>query len=338
MSETTKIEATTRKIETPPETASVAPPPPKRGIGFYLRGGWIFFKKMWPSIYDLTTTETYVNASAIAFNVILSFFSFVVLIGSFLLHVLHWRQGFETSFRLMLSLMPDQSKSLFDSLDRVTRGPGGKATLLSFGLLIFSASGVFQPLEAALNRAWGFKERNVVKQYLTYLILVIVCGLIMLAPVALASFYAFFLDLLVDRNSLFGKVIFGIIGHGVAIPFIILLLFVIYYVVPNGKVNAGQVFFTSLATGLLWLIATLVFRIALPLFEFKESYEQLASLMALVTWVFVSSFILILGANLSAHKVLPESWTGYLPLRRKNSHADGAAEPHEQDVKQAALR
>src|SRR5262249_21718076 len=160
-----------------------------------------------------------------------------------------------------------------------------------------------------------------VKQYLTYLILVIICGLIILCPVALFRFYEYFLDMLVDGKSLFGKIIFAIIGHGVAIPFLILLLFVIYYIVPNGNVNAGQVFFTSLATALLWVITTLGFRVALPLFEFKESYGQLASLMALVTWVFVSSFILILGANLSAHKVLPESWTGYLPLRRSAAMA-----------------
>jgi YihY family inner membrane protein len=263
----------------------------------------------------------------------MSFFSFVVLVGSFLVNVLNWQQGYKTSFRLMLSLVPEQSKSLFDSLDRVTRGPGGKATLISFGLLIFSASGVFQPLEAALNRAWGFKERSVIRQYLTYLLLVVVCGLIMLCPVALASFYAFFLDLVVDSQSTIGKVLFGVIGHVVALPFIVLLLFVIYYVVPNGKVNAGQVFFTSVATALLWLIATLAFRIALPLFEFKESYEQLASLMALVTWVFISSFILILGANLSAYKVLPESWTGFLPFRRRVSEVSGVVES---DVKQPA--
>jgi uncharacterized BrkB/YihY/UPF0761 family membrane protein len=74
--------------------------------------------------------------------------------------------------------------------------------------------------------------------------------------------------------------------------------------------------FTAIATALLWVIATFVFWLALPLFDFEGSYKQLASLMALVTWIFISSFILILGANLSAHKVLPESWTGYLPFRR----------------------
>ena len=74
--------------------------------------------------------------------------------------------------------------------------------------------------------------------------------------------------------------------------------------------------FTSIATALLWMIAMFGFWLALPLFDFEGSYKKLASLMALVTWVFISSFILILGANLSAKKVLPESWTGYLPIRR----------------------
>jgi uncharacterized BrkB/YihY/UPF0761 family membrane protein len=76
----------------------------------------------------------------------------------------------------------------------------------------------------------------------------------------------------------------------------------------------------------LWMIAMFAFWLALPLLDFKGSYYKLASLMALVTWVFISSFILILGANLSAHKVLPESWTGKLPFRRRPAPAGVAAQ------------
>jgi YihY family inner membrane protein len=325
MAKTNKIETATDRFGATPGTAPISAAPTKRGLGFYARGGWLFFKKMWPALWDLTSTETYVNASAIAFNVLLSFFSFVVLIGSFLINVLHWQRGYETSFRLMMSLVPKESGSLFKSLDQVTRGPGGKATLISFGLLIFSASGVFQPLEAALNRAWGFKERGVVRQYLTYLLLVVACALIILCPVALASGYDFALDK-VFGQSVWRTYIFNVIGPIVALPFIALLFFVIYFFVPNGKVQFHQVMFTSIATALLWLIATFAFWLALPLFDFEESYKHLASLMALVTWVFVSSFILILGANLSAHRVLPESWTGFLPFRRATARAARAEE------------
>jgi YihY family inner membrane protein len=321
MNETNKIEPATVKAGAALATTPIPEAPPRRGLKFYARGGWMFFKKMWPALYDLSTTETYVNASAIAFNVMLSFFSFAVLMGSFLINVLNWERAYETSFRLMMSMTPDVSRELFVSLDKVTRGPGGKATLISFALMIYSASGIFQPLEAALNRAWGFKERSFIKQYATYLLLAVGCVLIMMIPVFLGTLY----DLAVSKvfgifgasiSDVWRKYIFYVIGPIILLPFIAILFFVIYYFVPNGKVQASQTMFTSIATALLWMIAMFGFWLALPLLDFKGSYHELASLMALVTWVFISSFILILGANLSTHKVLPETWTGRLPFRR----------------------
>jgi membrane protein len=326
MAKTDKVDPTTSGIGAAPATAPIPEAPARRGLKFYARGGWMFFKKMWPAIYDLSTTETYVNASAIAFNVMLSFFSFAVLMGSFLNNVLHWERGYQASFLLMRSLAPKQSGELFDSLDMVTRGPGGKATLFSFALMIYSASGVFQPLEAALNRAWGFKERNFIKQYATYLLLAVGCVVIILAPVALGGLYDFVIAKVVgvfggSVNPNWRAYIFYVIGPIISLPFVALIFFVIYYFIPNGKVQASQTMFTSIAIALLWMIAMFAFWLALPLFDFEGSYKKLASLMALVTWVFISSFILILGANLSAHKVLPESWTGYLPFRRNAAKA-----------------
>src|SRR5215813_15491232 len=128
MNETNKIGPMTENAGAAPATAPISEAPPPRGLKFYARGGLMFFKKMWPALYDMSTTETYVNASAIAFNVLLSFFSFAVLMCSLLINVLHWQQGYETSFRLMMSLAPKESADLFKSLDEVTRGPGGKAT------------------------------------------------------------------------------------------------------------------------------------------------------------------------------------------------------------------
>jgi uncharacterized BrkB/YihY/UPF0761 family membrane protein len=284
MAKTDKVDPTTRSVGAAPATSPVLPTTPipeapaGRGFRFYVRGGWLFFKKMWPAIYDLTTTETYVNASAIAFNVMLSFFSFAVLMGSFFINVLQWKRGYEASFLMMMSMAPKESGELFRSLDEVTRGPGGKATLFSLG-------GLYDFVIAKVVGVFGST---------------------------------------VDPN--WRKYIFYVIGPIIYLPFVALVFFVIYYFVPNGKVQASQTMFTSIATALLWVIAMLAFWLALPLLDFEGSYKKLASLMALVTWVFISSFILILGANLSVHKVLPESWTGYMPLRRSAARA-GAEVP-----------
>ncbi|MBL8188267.1 MAG: YihY/virulence factor BrkB family protein [Acidobacteria bacterium] len=319
MNETKKIEpafptTAQRLSQTTPLTVEPEPQKTKRGIGFYVRGSILFFKKMWPTLFELTSTETYVNASAIAFNVMLSFFSFVVLMGSFLINIVGSQRAYETLFRLMRSLMPLESGMLLNSLDQVTRGPSGKATLMSFGLLIFSASGVFQPLEAALNRAWKFKERNFVKQYLVYMLMVLICSAIILCPVALGSVYDFVLVSIFGESSV-REWFFKIAGPVMSLPFLVLLFFVIYYFIPNGKVKLNQVVFTSVAIAVLWLLATFAFWLLLPVFDFAGSYKQLASLMALVTWVFISSFILIMGADLSARQIIPQSWTGWMPLK-----------------------
>ncbi len=286
--------------------------PLKKDLAFYLRGSLAFFRRMWPAVYDLTTTETYVSASAIAFNILLSFFSFVVLVGSFLINILHWKRGYETLYLLLRSLVPKESGQIFWSLDRVTQGPGGEATIISFGLLLFSSLGIFQPIEMALNRAWGFAERPLLRQYLTYLGLVIGCGVLILCPIALGSIYDYLLELL-SVTSTTRVWIFRYIGPVISLPFIALLFFVIYYFVPNGKVEAGRIVFTSVAMAILWVLMTLLFRLALPLFAFEDSYNRLAPIMALVTWVLISSFILILGANLTTREVLPRAWVGDLP-------------------------
>lgn len=298
----------TTKYQSAPETVPLAAAPPARGWRFYPQGAWLFFKKMWPAIYDLSTAEVYVYASAIAFNALLSFFSFFVLFGSFLINLLHWQRGYETVYRLLMTFVPQRSRLIFDSLDQVTRGPGGKAEIVTLALLFFSSTGVFLPLEMSLNRAWKFTTRSTLKQYLIYFPLVIGCGVIMFVCVALASVWDTALRVLFG-DGVVRQIAFNGISGALALPFVVLTFFLIYYVVPNGKVSGVQVFFSAVAMGVLWVVGTFAYQLALPLFKFKESYGQLFGVMSVVMWVFFSSFLLILGANLSAYDILPRAWT-----------------------------
>ena len=293
----------------PPPAPSTAPPPPSsRGLKFYLQGGLLVFKKMWPALYDLSTNQTYVYASAIAFNALMSFFSFIVLMGSVMVNIFHWQRGYETVYRLMMTFVPVNSRMIFESLDKVTRGEGGKVGVISFILLLTGSAGVFQALEIALNHAWGFKEeRGTLKQYTLYPLLVIACGAIMFACVGIASLWDGLLQT-VFGDGMIRNVAFRSVTSILVLPFITLIFFLVYYWVPNGKVRANQVAFASIGLAILWVIGTFIYQIALPLFKFEESYGQLFSVMAVVTWIFFSSFLLILGANLSAKEILPRAW------------------------------
>lgn len=292
----------------PPPPTSAPPPPPSRGVKFYLQGGLLVFKKMWPALYDLSTNQTYVYASAITFNALLSFFSFIVLMGSILVNVFHWQRGYETIYRLMFTFAPTESKQIFESLDDVTRGKGGEVGILSFALLIVGSAGVFQALEIALNHAWGFiAERSFLKQYTLYPLLVFACGAILLVCVGIASVWDGLLQA-VFGDGIIRKVAFNAVSSVLVLPFLSLILFLVYYWVPNGKVRANQIAFASTGMAILWVIGTLVYQLILPLFKLRESYGQLFGIMATVTWIFFSSFLLILGANLSAKEILPRAW------------------------------
>ncbi len=291
-------------------------PPSHGGLPFYARGSWLFFRRMWPALYDLSTTEVYVYASSIAFNIILSFFPFIVLVGSVLVNLLNSQHSYETIYRLMRAFVPVESGMLFRSLDSVTRGPTGKAGLFSFGLLIFSSSGVFLPIELALNRAYGFaKPRGTIKQYLTYFTLTIICGGIIICAGLLTSYIDAVLAVVFGAGQV--RVwFFNGLALIVSLPFMTLFLFLIYFWVPHGKVEMRQIFFTSAATAFLCLIATFGYRLAIPLLGLQSSYGEIFKVMALVTWIFILSFILILGANLSARQILPRSWTGRQPQQQ----------------------
>jgi uncharacterized BrkB/YihY/UPF0761 family membrane protein len=52
--------------------------------------------------------------------------------------------------------------------------------------------------------------------------------------------------------------------------------------------------------GLLWEVAHYIFVACLPLIDFRKTYGPFYVTVSLVMWAFVSSLLLLLGANLAA--------------------------------------
>src|SRR5262245_2872110 len=74
----------------PPEPAPTAPIVVKR-----------MRRRLWSAIADLASTEVYVLASAIAFNALLSFFPFVILLLVLCRNVLEWPAGYSAILRIL---------------------------------------------------------------------------------------------------------------------------------------------------------------------------------------------------------------------------------------------
>ncbi|MBL8150231.1 MAG: YihY/virulence factor BrkB family protein, partial [Blastocatellia bacterium] len=135
-------------------------------------------RSVWSSIAEITSTQTYSHTSAIAFNALLSFFPFIILLLVICSKVLRWEEGFEMILTLLKEhYLPVSEEFITKSLRAIANS--NKVALFSIGSLIFTSAGLFAPIELALNHAWQVREeRPFWKSQLIAFGLVIGCGLL----------------------------------------------------------------------------------------------------------------------------------------------------------------
>jgi uncharacterized BrkB/YihY/UPF0761 family membrane protein len=79
----------------------------------------------------------------------------------------------------------------------------------------------------------------------------------------------------------------------------ILFFFSIYWLLPNRKVPWRPVLRTSIVTGIIWLLAKMVFVQVLPHLDLKALYGPFYVSVGLLFWAYVSGLILFAGAQFS---------------------------------------
>ena len=88
----------------------------------------------------------------------------------------------------------------------------------------------------------------------------------------------------------------------------IAIFFLIYWLLPNGKVPARTVLPAAIVMGLLSeaLKYAYIF-LALPRLNFQEVYGPFALSVSMMFWAFLSGLLLLAGANLSAEQHLRDA-------------------------------
>ena len=84
----------------------------------------------------------------------------------------------------------------------------------------------------------------------------------------------------------------------------IAIFFLIYWLLPNGKVSARSVLPAAIIMGLLSEILKYAYILALPRLNFQEVYGPFSLSVSLMFWAFLSGLLLLTGAHLSARNVL----------------------------------
>ncbi len=272
-----------------------------------------------PSLKYMFSTEVHTYAFSIAANVLLSFIPFAVLMLSFSRDVLHWQAG-QDAIRMLLrdaipNFRPDQTPtaSLYSDFVVTTVGDVSRmrgARLFSLVMLAFTSTGVLLPLEVALNRIWGIKQnRSFLANQLVSYGLVLCSSFFAMLTVALTAIN------LGVINSTAGRMGWTGIAHGLTwvtiklttLPAIILIFFVIYHYLPNGKVPRRPVMLAAVFAGVVTEIAKHIFAWLLPWLNFYEVYGNgFSRSVTIVLQSYVAAMVMLVGAYFAAYGVVRE--------------------------------
>ena len=248
----------------------------------------------------LLRTEVHTFAFSVAANAILSFFPFVVLLMTLIRRVFHSKTMYDVVVDLLHDYLPTGQDFVIRNLNAMVDARQ-RVQIASVLILLVTSTGIFLPLEVALNRIWGFRNnRSYLGNQLVSLGLAFGCGVLAMLSIALTAGNIHLLTSFLGGHANFILRLGGFLVMKVfAIATSIAIFFLIYWVLPNGKVPARAVLPAAVIMGLLSESLKYVYIWALPLLNFQEVYGPFALSVTLMFWAFLSGLLLLTGAQLS---------------------------------------
>jgi YihY family inner membrane protein len=261
----------------------------------------MFRQRGWSTLRYLTQTDVHTFAFSVAANAILSFFPFIVLIMWLVRNVLHSPNMTNVIAALLRDHLPAGQDFVIRNLNIIVNARR-QVRIASVVILLITSSGVFLPLEVAFNRAWGFaRNRSYFRNQLVSFALALSCGLLALLFTALAASNEYILGFIFPSDSIFFKVASFIILRLFAIATSISIFFLVYWLLPNGKVSARSVLPAAVAMGVLWEVAQFLYVRSLQWLNFQEVYGPFWLSTTLMFWAFISGMMVLAGAHLAAN-------------------------------------
>jgi YihY family inner membrane protein len=259
----------------------------------------------------LLDSEVHTFAFSVAANAILSFIPFTVLLYTLCFNSTAMKSVVTDMVNYFL---PSVASKDWVALHLEATAAGQGVQIFSLLMILVACTGIFLPLEVALNQAWGVtKSRNylanqVVAFGLAIIMVILGMGSILLNAVVRGVLKFFFvhqtnikiIDFVLDFTYQGTSFILLTATTGIAS---IVFFFSIYWLLPNRKVPWRSVLRTSVYTGVVWLAARYLFVIVLPHLDLKALYGPFFISVGLLFWAYVSGLILFAGAQFSVARM-----------------------------------
>ena len=181
---------------------------------------------------------------------------------------------------------------------------GMVSTLVGVIALLFGAGGVVGQLQSSLNRIWGVAPKpgqgiwGFIRQRFVSFALVLGIGFLLLVSLAVSALASGFTKVMGD---VLGATVFLTHALDLLISFLLItaLFAMIYKYLPDVRIHWRDVWVGAGLTALLFTIGKILIGIYLGTSGVASTYGAAGSLITVLLWVYYSSLIFFLGAELT---------------------------------------
>jgi membrane protein len=177
-------------------------------------------------------------------------------------------------------------------------------------VVLWAGSWVFSVIERALNRIWGAISRTFWHGRAITIGMIGIVGVLLSTSVLITSWVVALRDvagrfsprqiarypILLAVGSVFWQGVFAVLSFLVTV----ILFVVVYRFLPRAEVTLRDTLPGAIIGGLLWETAKYLFAWSLGYFHYDQIYGSVGAVVAVLTWSYVSSLILLFGAQLTA--------------------------------------
>lgn len=253
-------------------------------------------------IIKIGNDDIFALASQLAYYLILSFFPLIISIMTLV--------GFSNlnADEVLISLstlVPDTvyaliNKTIVEIINTQNVGLLGA----SIAITIWSASSGFRAVIKGINKAYNIKER---RSYIKRAMVAIFFTLALMIIIVLTLSALVFGKVIGDYITRFLpfehiiRIIWNITRYGIVLFMMVLVFAGIYRYTPAKKIPWKEVIPGSIFSSLGWIIISLAFSYYINnIANYSILYGSLGAVFILMTWLYLTSIILILGAEINS--------------------------------------
>ena len=261
-----------------------------------------FFKFIIYFIVKIRDDDIFALAAQLAYYLILSFFPFLIFLLTLIgfsnldsmevlgaLRAMLPTSAFELIYSVIIEVIEKQNTGLLG------------ASLL---LVIWSASSAFRAVIKGINKAYGLNEnRSFIKRAFIAIICTFALAFVILLTLVMLVFGGLIGDLLASYLP-FPTVVYRVWNflRYVLVVFMMILIFAsIYRYTPSKMLRWREVIPGAIACTIGWLVVSLGFSFYINNFSnYSKIYGGLGAVIILITWLYLTSIILIIGGEINS--------------------------------------